>query len=97
MKNNYSKLKYLARNLRNNQTKSEKKFWRIVKERKFHNLRFLRQKIITEFIADFYCYELRIIIEIDGGIHKKLKERDKFREDFLEEIKKCLEQDLNKK
>lgn len=85
MKNNYSKLKFIARDLRNNQTPSERKFWQIIRERKFYNLRFLRQKVITEYIADFYCHELRLIIEIDGDIHKKLKERDLKREEFLKE------------
>ncbi|MDQ1281706.1 MAG: hypothetical protein QG630_57 [Patescibacteria group bacterium] len=80
---NYKKLFIPARNLRNVQTVSEKKIWSLLKNKQINNFRFLRQKILGEFIVDFYCHELKLIIEIDGGIHNKQKERDKEREEYL--------------
>ncbi|MEI6352319.1 MAG: DUF559 domain-containing protein [Candidatus Nomurabacteria bacterium] len=81
--NNYKKLFIPAREMRKNQTLSEKKFWDIIKDRQINDLKFLRQKIIGEFIADFYCHNIKLIIEIDGKIHENLKERDVERENFL--------------
>ena len=83
--NNYNKLKPIARELRNNQTEAEKKFWEIVRNRKINNLKFLRQKVILEYVVDFYCHELRLAIEIDGKIHESQKERDEKRDGFLKE------------
>jgi len=45
--------------------------------------KFLRQKPIGNYILDFYCSELLLAIEIDGGIHKKTEEYDKERDGFL--------------
>lgn len=85
MKNNYLKLKPIARELRNNQTEAERVFWEIIRDRKINNLKFLRQKVILEHVVDFYCHELRLAIEIDGKIHNELKERDEKRDCFLKE------------
>lgn len=76
-----------ARNLRKRQTEAEKAFWELVRNRKFLNLKFHRQFPIEFewndqkrfFIADFYCHELRLIVEIDGGIHELQKDYDKIR------------------
>jgi len=66
--------KYLqqrARSLRNNMTKAEKKIWYdCFSKRQFHGLRFLRQKVIGNYIVDFYCHELKLIVEIDGKSHQ---------------------------
>ena len=86
MKNNYKKLFNVSRDLRNNQTKAEEIFWDIVRNKQVNNLKFLRQKIIGEFVVDFYCDELKLIIEIDGKIHDNLKEKDKERENILKNL-----------
>lgn len=54
-----------ARNLRNNMTNVEKELW--YKFLRKHQYRFLRQKIIENYIVDFYCPKARLIIELDGN------------------------------
>ncbi len=57
--------------LRENQTKAEYIIWEILRNRKFLGLKFRRQHGIGEYIADFYCSEKKIVIEIDGDTHFK--------------------------
>ena len=40
-----------------------------LKEKKLNNFRFRRQHPIFQFIADFYCHEVKLVVELDGGIH----------------------------
>jgi len=64
------KLKDRAREMRKNMTEAEKKLWfELLVADKFHGLRFLRQKPIDNFIVDFYCSKLRLVIEVDGDSH----------------------------
>lgn len=81
-----------ARILRRNMTEEEKILWHKLRGRKFHGLKFLRQHPITYdiikddrryFIPDFYCAEKKIIIEIDGEIHRFQKDKDERREAIL--------------
>lgn len=73
-----------ARELRKSTTDAEKVFWhRVLKNKKFKNLKFTRQKPLGDFIADFYCAKLGIVIEIDGDIHKENKIRDKERDNII--------------
>lgn len=80
----YSGLIEEARELRQKQTKAEEIFWQLVRNRKFNNLKFRRQHQIGNYIAEFYCDELRLVIEFDGEIHnspeqqKHDSKRDKF-------------------
>jgi len=56
-----------ARELRKNMTKEERRLWYdFLRE---HPKRFLRQKVIDNYIADFYCHEARLVIELDGSQH----------------------------
>ena len=83
-----------ARNLRKHSTKAEKIFWNAVRNRKIENLKFNRQfPIYFEyegrkrfFIADFYCHERKLIIEIDGGIHETQKDYDELRTAIINEL-----------
>jgi very-short-patch-repair endonuclease len=63
------KLKILARNLRNNSTPGEIRLWNELKNKQFYGFDFHRQKPLLNYIADFYCYELALIIEVDGRYH----------------------------
>jgi very-short-patch-repair endonuclease len=63
------KLKQLARQLRNNSTKAEIVLWQHLKGNKMMGHDFHRQKPIDNFIADFYCNSLKLIIEVDGYSH----------------------------
>jgi very-short-patch-repair endonuclease len=63
------KLKQLARNLRNDSTLGEILLWNELKNKKLHGYDFHRQKPLLNYIVDFYCYELGLVIEIDGMYH----------------------------
>lgn len=76
--------KIFARTLRKEQTKAEKIIWELLRKRKFMNLKFRRQHVIEGFVIDFYCFELKLGIEVDGGIHMKRKEYDKIRQEIIE-------------
>ncbi|NVO00799.1 MAG: endonuclease domain-containing protein [Geobacteraceae bacterium] len=74
----------LARDNRNNPTKAESKIWKeILRMRQFAQYKFLRQKPIGGYIVDFYCSELRLVIEIDGDSHVETIEYDLERTRFL--------------
>ncbi|WKZ20402.1 MAG: DUF559 domain-containing protein [Candidatus Jettenia sp. CY-1] len=64
------KLKALSRELRKNSTLSEILLWNKLKARKMRGYQFMRQKPIDNYIADFYCSKLRLVIEIDGNSHE---------------------------
>lgn len=81
--NNYKKLFKVSRELRKSQTSKEDEVWREIRNRKLNNLKFTRQKIFGEFIVDFYCSKLNLVIEIDGEVHNIQKERDLERENYL--------------
>ena len=76
-------LKELARKHRKNPTKAEKIIWENILRKKQVGYLFLRQKPLGPFIADFYCANLRLVIEIDGGYHLEQKEYDQDRTQFL--------------
>lgn len=78
------KLKERAKILRKDMTEAEKLLWQnVLKNKKFHGFRFLRQRPIDMYIVDFYCPELCLVIEIDGEIHKNRKEYDEKRTSIL--------------
>jgi very-short-patch-repair endonuclease len=77
-----SKLVEPARQLRNNSTPAEIEMWRFL-QANFPEFKFLRQKPLENFIADFYCASQKLIIEIDGEIHESQKDRDKERDNFF--------------
>jgi very-short-patch-repair endonuclease len=58
-----------ARKLRNNMTKSEIILWSRIRSKKVNGYKFRRQQPIFDYIVDFYCHELKLIIEVDGEIH----------------------------
>jgi very-short-patch-repair endonuclease len=71
------KLKLLARELRNNATKSEIILWGKLKGRQCYGYDFHRQKPIDNYILDFYCHELLLGIELDGYSHELLEVHQK--------------------
>ena len=74
----------LARNLRKNMTPWERKLWYLfLKE---YPVRFQRQKCIDNYIADFYCFRAKLVIELDGGGHydPDSKKKDEIRTKILE-------------
>jgi very-short-patch-repair endonuclease len=75
-----------ARHLRKNLTEAEIVLWKQLKSRKLSGLKFRRQHPLHFYVADFYCHEQKLVIEVDGGIHsrKDQVERDKNRTAELE-------------
>ena len=61
-------------------------FWKQVHRRKFHGIDFDRQRIIGNYIVDFYVKSLGLVIEIDGWSHDVKKEYDEKRQHYLESI-----------
>ena len=70
----------LAKKMRREMTYAERCFWNGVRNRKVNGLKFRRQHVIDGFIADFYCNELRLIVEVDGGVHETQKDYDRLRD-----------------
>ena len=57
-----------AKILRKNTTEAEEHLWKEIKGEKL-GVKFRRQHMIDRFIADFYCHECKLVIEVDGGYH----------------------------
>lgn len=76
-----------ARRLRNEPTPSEVIFWSLLKQY-FSEYKFRRQHPISDFVADFYCHKLKLVIEIDGGVHhsQEAKEKDRLRDEFMQSL-----------
>ena len=88
----YSQKKYnqeyiteLAREFRKKWTASEDLLWEVLRNRKFNNLKFRRQHSFWRYIADFYCDEIKIVVELDWEVHNndKQKEYDEIRDDII--------------
>ncbi|MCK4404262.1 MAG: endonuclease domain-containing protein [candidate division Zixibacteria bacterium] len=77
-------LKGNARTLRKNMTDAERLLWSRIRRKQLKGYQFYRQKIIGNYIVDFYCPKTRLIIELDGGQHysaevmRKDQERDAY-------------------
>jgi len=77
-----------AKAMRLNPTDAEKILWNILNKKQMLGLRFKFQHPISQFIADFYCHKIKLVIEVDGGIHIPIenKERDAGRTVELEKF-----------
>jgi very-short-patch-repair endonuclease len=89
----FKEIKKHAQEQRANQTDSEKLLWEELRGRKLSGYKFLRQHPIlyqgnlirfNYFIADFYCNEKKVAIELDGPIHDLNQEYDQFRDSELQ-------------
>lgn len=76
-------LKEKARELRNNSTPGEILLWKKLKGKQCYGFDFHRQKPILNYIVDFYCFKLKLIIEIDGYSHNFKVEEDQLRDKEL--------------
>ncbi len=83
-----------ARELRKRSTEAERMLWEVVRNRNLSGKKFLRQHPLfydcmgkeSFFIADFFCHELNLVIELDGEIHKYRLSEDKFRTEILNSL-----------
>ena len=62
-------LKQASRDLRNNMTDAEQLLWQRLRRKQILGLQFYRQKPILNFIVDFYCPSVRLVIVCDGSQH----------------------------
>ena len=89
MKIHYNpELKPLARELRNNSTLSEILLWDQLNARKMHGFQFMRQKPILNYIVDFYCSKLHLVVKIDGNsyAHEETATKDQSRQKEIENL-----------
>ena len=82
------KLKALAAHLRSQGTKSEILLWNQLKGSQVNGFRFIRQKPIGDYIVDFYCKEVGLVIELDGLSHQynEVMDLDERKQSYLESI-----------
>ncbi len=82
------RLTELARKLRKDPTKAEIRLWSELKGNQFFDYDFHRQKPIDEYIVDFYCYDLMLVIEVDGLSHtdEMVIVKDSVKQRRLEEL-----------
>jgi adenine specific DNA methylase Mod/very-short-patch-repair endonuclease len=80
-------LKQFAREMRHAPTDAEQRLWYFLRDRRLGGYKFRRQHPVGNFIADFACIEGRLIVELDGGQHAELfqKEKDETKARFFEE------------
>jgi very-short-patch-repair endonuclease len=76
----------LALQMRKNPTEAERTMWKILRKFRHSGFTFRRQHPIEFYIADFYCHNLRLVIEVDGEIHteKEIQNHDDGRTGELE-------------
>jgi very-short-patch-repair endonuclease len=92
---NGNKITERVRGLRRNQTDPEKQLWQFLRNRRLSGYKFTRQHplftVYSEskhrlyYIADFYCAEANLVVELDGGIHNERQEYDQIRDSRLAE------------
>ena len=81
-------VKERARYMRKNLTPAESILWQRLRRKQVGGLRFRRQHPIGRFIVDFYCAEVKLVIEVDGAVHFQPghDEYDAARQGFLEQL-----------
>jgi very-short-patch-repair endonuclease len=77
-----------ARRMRKYPTHAENVIWEELRNRKLLNYKFRRQHPLNNYIADFYCHELKLVIELDGRYHdlEEVKEKDQKRTEDLQDL-----------
>jgi very-short-patch-repair endonuclease len=75
----------IAYDLRKAMTEPEKVLWKKLRNRKIMGYRFRRQHPINDFVVDYFCYEAKLVIELDGAVHDGIsqEERDQERSKVL--------------
>ncbi|MQY72086.1 MAG: DUF559 domain-containing protein, partial [Dehalococcoidia bacterium] len=66
----WEKLKPLAREMRRAPTLAEEVLWQHLRNSQMGGFKFRRQHPIDRFIVDFYCFKIRLVIEVDGPVHQ---------------------------
>ena len=69
--------------LRRRMTPAEKTLWTALRNRKLQGSKFRRQVNVGPYIADFFSWEHRLIVEVDGGVHDEREEYDEERDTYF--------------
>ncbi len=82
-------LKQIARKLRSNTTSAENILWRYIRKKQIYNIQFYRQKVIGNYIVDFFAPAINLIIEVDGDYHDCLEQhgQDQARDLYFNALK----------
>ncbi len=82
------KLKEYARSLRKNMTDAERMLWSRIRRRQLKGNQFFRQRIIGDYIVDFYCPNAKLVVEVDGGQHysSEGKQKDEVRDSYMAQL-----------
>jgi very-short-patch-repair endonuclease len=85
---NKTSLKKIRRSLRQSMTDAEAVLWEELRNKKFRDFKFKRQHSIGNYIVDFYCAGIRLIIKVNGSVHseKEQKEKDEHRDANLRDM-----------
>ena len=69
-------------------TDAERLLWSRLRQKQIKGYQFYRQRIIGNYIVDFYCPKGKLIVEVDGGQHydDEGKDRDRIRDDYLKKL-----------
>ena len=78
-------LKRHSRKLRLNMTDAEKQLWSKIRMKQAEGFQFYRQKIIGDYIVDFFCHRANLVIELDGGQHyaEEGAKSDRLRDEYM--------------
>ena len=81
-------LKQKTRELRENMTDAERLLWSKLRRKQLRGLQFYRQKVIGNYIVDFYCHAVKMVIEVDGGQHYEIEgiRKDRIRDEDLRSL-----------
>jgi very-short-patch-repair endonuclease len=82
----WEKTRPAAQAMRKSPTAAEAVLWERLRNRKLAGYRFRRQHPIDRFVVDFCCPSVRLVVEVDGGIHDTLRDADEARERLLNEL-----------
>ena len=80
----WERLKPVARQMRQNPTPAESRLWQRIRKRQICGVKFRRQVPFERFLVDFCCFSARLIVEVDGPIHRYTVAEDAIRQEFLE-------------
>ena len=82
-----AKLKINERTLRQNMTDSERKLWSRIRRKQIFGLQFYRQRPIGNYIVDFYCPKVQLVLQVDGSqdMNESVLQKDKYRDSYLKQ------------
>jgi very-short-patch-repair endonuclease len=79
-------IKIFRQNNRKNPTAAETTLWKFLKGKQLEGRKFRRQHSFGNYIVDFYCFSEKLVIELDGPIHKIHQSYDEKRDDYLRSL-----------